>query len=74
MTYIVNIHWDEEADHWYCIGENVRGLVMGAGSVDVLIERTNLALSDLIESNAFEVEYRMNRKLKVQYGGMGENA
>jgi hypothetical protein len=68
MTYLVNITYDPESDHWHAIGENVKGLVMGAGSVDLLIERTNLALSDLLEINDFDIEYRMNHKMKVKYG------
>jgi enterochelin esterase-like enzyme len=68
MTYIVNVNYDEESSHWHAIGENIRGLVMGAGSLDVLIERTNLALSDLLETNDFEVEYKMDHKMKVMYG------
>lgn len=68
MTYVVNITYDSESDHWHAIGENVKGLVMGAGSVDLLMERTNLALSDLLEINNFEVEYRLNHKMSIQYG------
>jgi hypothetical protein len=68
MTYIVNISYDEESDHWHAVGENLKGLVMGAGSLDLLIERTNLALSDLLELNDFSVEYKMDHKVRVTYG------
>lgn len=68
MTYQVNVSFDKESENWHAEGEyGERFLNMGARSLDVLIERTNLALSDLMEVEQFEVEYQMNQKLEVDY-------
>jgi hypothetical protein len=67
MLYKVNITYDEESDHWNAIGENAN-VFMCARSVDLLIDRTNLALSDLLGINQFEIEYILNHRMEVNYG------
>jgi hypothetical protein len=63
--------YNEDSDSWVAVGEN-SNLVMGAASLDVLIERCNLGLSDLLEKNDIETEFRLiPYKTEVHYGCMG---
>ena len=47
--YDVLLSWDEEAQVWYCTSEDIPGLVLEAGSLDVLVERARHAASELLE-------------------------
>jgi hypothetical protein len=67
--YIISVYPDPDVENLWCaVGENFRGLVMSAYSIDVLIERTNLAVSDLLGLNKFNVEYRMTYNAEVNFG------
>jgi site-specific recombinase XerD len=67
--YIISVYPDPDVENlWRAVGENFRGLVMSAYSIDVLIERTNLAVSDLLGLNKFNVEYRMTYNAEVNFG------
>ena len=45
----VDIKWDEEGNEWVATSDDVKGLVLNCGSVDVLIERVRFAIPDLID-------------------------
>ena len=47
--YTVLLTWDEEAQVWYCTSENIPGLILESGSLDVLVERARHAASELLE-------------------------
>jgi hypothetical protein len=64
MTYRVNVWWSDEDKSWLAEGENFRGLAMQANSLDLLVERTNLAISDLLEIDEFQVEYLVKSEAK----------
>jgi len=49
--YKVNFIWDEEAAVWVATSDDVQGLVLEHGSLDVLMERVKLAAPELIELN-----------------------
>jgi hypothetical protein len=67
MVYVINISYDTELDHWVAVGEN-SNLAMMARSIDLLIEQSNLGLSDLVGKNDLEVEYRLTHRMNVRYG------
>jgi predicted RNase H-like HicB family nuclease len=47
--YTVLLKWDEEAQRWYCTSEDIPGLILESGSMDVLVERARHAASELLE-------------------------
>ena len=47
--YTVLLTWDEEAQVWYCTSEDIPGLILESGSLDVLVERSRHAASELLE-------------------------
>lgn len=51
MKYIVTFAWDNEADVWIATSNDVPGLVLESGSFDLLLERTRLALPELLTLN-----------------------
>lgn len=51
MEYTVNITWDEEANVWTAISNDIPGLVLECGSYDVLIERFKNAIPEILEAN-----------------------
>ena len=51
MEYKINIFQDKEADVWIATSEDVRGLVLEAHSIDILIERVTLAVPELLSLN-----------------------
>ena len=50
-VYKVNFMWDAEAAVWVATSDDVQGLVLEHGSLDVLMERVKLAAPELIELN-----------------------
>jgi len=46
--YVVLLTWDEEAQVWYCTSEDIPGLILESGSLDVLVERARHAASELL--------------------------
>lgn len=51
MEYTINLIWDKEAGVWVATSEDVAGLVLESGSLDALIERVKVAVSELLELN-----------------------
>ena len=48
MEYTINLIWDREAAVWVATSEDVKGLVLESGSLDALIERVKIAISELL--------------------------
>jgi len=46
--YKIDFTWDGEARVWIATSEDIRGLVLEHGSLDVLMERVKLAVPDLL--------------------------
>ncbi|MDR0497216.1 MAG: DUF1902 domain-containing protein [Treponema sp.] len=47
--YVVSLTWDDEAQVWYCTSEDIPGLILESGSLDVLMERARHAATELLE-------------------------
>ena len=73
--YKVNFIWDEEAAVWVATSDDVQGLVLEHGSLDVLMERVKLAAPELIELNnedspkQFDLLYSTQRLERVALHG-----
>lgn len=50
-TYVIKAIWDDEARVWYATSDDVAGLALESGSLDVLIERCRHAVIELLEAN-----------------------
>ena len=60
MNFKVDIKWDDEGNEWVATSEDVKGLVLNSGSVDVLIERVRFAIPDLIDvQGPFSVDFNV---------------
>lgn len=57
MSYIVNLLWDSEASVWVATSDDIKGLVLESGSLDVLIERVRMAVPDLLKLNNQPLEH-----------------
>ena len=51
MEYTVKLFWDSESSVWVATSDDIRGLVLESGSLDVLIEKIKLAVPDLLKLN-----------------------
>ena len=51
MSYIINLLWDTEASVWVATSEDIKGLVLESGSLDVLIQKIRVAMPDLLKLN-----------------------
>lgn len=51
MTLEIYAEWDAEAGVWVATSEDVPGLIMEAASMDVLIERLQFIVPELMELN-----------------------
>jgi hypothetical protein len=51
MEYLITLSWDSEAAVWIATSNQVPGLVLESGSLDVLMERVRLAVPDLLTLN-----------------------
>ena len=49
MIYRINVTWDDEAQVWIAVSEDLEGLVLECGSLDALIERVRIAVPELLE-------------------------
>jgi predicted RNase H-like HicB family nuclease len=47
--YTVLVTWDNEAQVWYCTSEDIPGLILESGSLDVLVERARHAAPEMLE-------------------------
>ena len=51
MNYTVNLLWDADASVWVATNDDIKGLVLESGSLDVLIERVRMTVPDLLKLN-----------------------
>lgn len=51
MEYVITCTWDPEACVWIATSDDVPGLVLESGSYDALVERTRIAVPELLELN-----------------------
>ena len=49
--YSVKLFWDEESSTWVATSDDIPGLVLGSGSVDLLMERVRFAAPEIMELN-----------------------
>ena len=56
MSYTVKLFWDSEADVWIATSDDVKGLTLESGSLDVLIERVRMAVPELLKLNKQPLE------------------
>ncbi|MDR2470997.1 MAG: DUF1902 domain-containing protein [Treponema sp.] len=47
--YTVLLTWDDKAHVWYCTSEDIPGLILESGSLDVLVERARHAAPEVLE-------------------------
>lgn len=52
MEYIINLTWDNEASVWIATSDDIPGLVLESGSFDALLERTRIAIPELLALNS----------------------
>ena len=57
MSYTINLLWDSEASVWVATSDDIKGLVLESGSLDVLIERVRMAVPDLLKLNNQPLEH-----------------
>jgi len=57
MNYTVNLLWDTDASVWVATSEDIKGLVLESGSLDVLIERVRMTVPDLLKLNNQPLEH-----------------
>ena len=57
MSYTVVLSWDGEASVWVATSEEIKGLALESGSLDVLIERVRMAVPDLLKLNNQPLEH-----------------
>ena len=60
-NYVIDLLWDNEASVWVATSEDVPGLVLESGSLDVLMERVKHAVPELLELNGIQ-----NKKLSMR--------
>ena len=57
MSYTVKLFWDSEVDVWIATSDDIKGLVLESGSLDVLIERVRMTVPELLRLNNQPVEH-----------------
>ena len=57
MSYTVKLFWDSEVDVWIATSDDIKGLVLESGSLDVLIERVRMTVPELLKLNNQPVEH-----------------
>lgn len=57
MSYTVVLSWDSKASVWVATSEDIKGLVLESGSLDVLIERVRMAVPDHLKLNNQPLEH-----------------
>lgn len=68
MKYTVNLRYDKDADVWIATSNDIRGLILESGSLDVLIERTKATAVELLKLNEefFEEKIIINFVLDIK--------
>ena len=59
-SYIVQLHWDDEAKVWWADSEDIPGLILEDETADKLIERLIIAAPEMIELNEIEKRPKLN--------------
>lgn len=57
MSYTVKLFWDSEVDVWIATSDDIKGLVLESGSLDVLIERVRMTVPELLKLNNQPLEH-----------------
>ena len=57
MNYTVNLLWHTDASVWVATSEDIKGLVLESGSLDVLIERVRMTVPELLKLNHQPIEH-----------------
>lgn len=57
MRYTVKLFWDTDVSVWIATSDDIRGLVLESGSLDVLIERVRMAVPELLKLNNQPLEH-----------------
>lgn len=57
MEYTIKLFWDSEASVWVATSDDIRGLVLESGSLDVLIERVRMTVPELLRLNNQPMEH-----------------
>lgn len=57
MSYTINLLWDSEASVWVATSDDIKGLTLESGSLDVLIERVRMTVPELLRLNNQPVEH-----------------
>lgn len=67
--YTIQLFWDSEAGVWLATSKDIQGLVLEADSLDEVIQKTLLAVPELIELNSLEkksdIYFNYNRHERV---------
>ena len=50
--YTIQLFWDREAGVWLATSKDIQGLVLEADSLDKVVQKTLLAVPELIELNS----------------------
>lgn len=56
IEYSIQLFWDEESMSWVATSDDIPGLVLGSGSVDVLMERVRFAAPEIMKLNNLDSE------------------
>ena len=57
MSYTVKLFWDSDTDVWIATSDDIKGLILESGSLDVLIERVRMAVPELLKLNNQPLEH-----------------
>lgn len=52
MEYVIHLTWDNEASVWTATSDDIPGLVLESGSFDALLERSRIAIPELLALNS----------------------
>jgi hypothetical protein len=68
--YTIKLFWDEESSTWVATSNDIPGLVLGSGSVDLLMERVRFAAPEIMELNNLDgknciLHFHFDRYAKV---------
>jgi hypothetical protein len=64
--YTVLLTWDDEAYVWLASSEDVPGLALEAGSLDVLMERVKFAVPDLLGLKNADVRINLKAERRTE--------
>ncbi|PZQ44300.1 MAG: antitoxin HicB [Micavibrio aeruginosavorus] len=50
-TYVINVLWDAEAEVWVATSKDIKGLVLEAATMELLMSEIEDVVPDLLEDN-----------------------